>query len=400
MSERGGPALNDAVRDVLHDFVDGGRPPVVPGPTAVRSGRRIRRRRAVRTGLATLVAVAVAAIAVPMVTVAAIRDAASQVATPRLTERPSTDQRLADAVAALPGPVRLPGGLTYVANAPSWFNGQRGPTVVLDIKRGRYVELKGWLTADPSPAGDLILVSNDAPGDDALLDLRTGATRPLGTPATMPGPADQLRGTYSWSPDGTKLLYCGSLTTDKGACAIVDPATGAASPRIQIPGRRRDIAHWDWMPDGRGVFVVVSDTAYNEQHTSDNKPPRYLRTDVYDLSGKRTRTLPIRGYIDGPQSWSPDGTRVLARDGVANVRAYHATTGALDAGFAVARAPHAIWWVDDQRTLALRCTDEVAGVAERRCQAEVRGADGKVQQRPALPAALRELPSGWLLRRL
>ncbi len=342
MRQHGGLALGDAVHDALHELVDGGRPPVDPGPAAVRTGRRIRRRHTAVTSLAALALVAV--VAAPVLAVAVLRDSADQIAMPHRSEKPLTDRQLAEAVIALPGPLRLPGGFVYAANEPSNSSAHGGPTVALDVKKDRYVWVKDWVTADPSPAGNLVLVSNGSADDPALLDLRTGETRPLGKPASLPGKAN---GWYQWSPDGKSLLYCKNTTwSGTGVCAVVDAATGNGGPRINLPVPRQEIDNIGWMPDGRSFFVVVKDP----ELTRANPYPRYLRTEVYDLSGKLLRSLPLPGNVEGTESWSPDGKRVLVTSqSLSGV--YDARTGAVDPAFSGDNLGR--WWVDNTRTLAM-----------------------------------------------
>jgi Tol biopolymer transport system component len=119
---------------------------------------------------------------------------------------------------------------------------------LLDARTGRVLGARAVTggTADLlpqsfSPAADRLVIPLSDPGRSpatrtVVLDLRTGATTPLGAPqAAFTWPA--------WSPDGTRI----ALALADGGVAVLDAATGATVQAVTTPGGVAD--RLAWSPD-------------------------------------------------------------------------------------------------------------------------------------------------------
>ncbi len=281
---------------------------------SVRQARRGRRRAA---AVWTLL-VAVVALAVPV------------------TMQPA-DRRADSGAVALPDRLALPaygsraaGGLGAASAVFSGYGGRFGPWfdendtyALVGATAEDYRTIRSPYAYDHvklSPDGTVLALP------DRLVDLRTGAERPLpGSPlawspdgsrivtaadrvrivdvatgaGTDLGPLEQ-ESAAAWAPDGRRLAF------ETGNRVEVREATGRTVTTFGLPTGARLLGKGAWTPDGRAVAVTDSDGAW---------APRW-----FDPATGREVTGPALPAIDGEifgggiLGWRPDGTALAFID--------------------------------------------------------------------------------------
>jgi hypothetical protein len=214
--------------------------------------------------------------------------------------------------------------------------------------RSRYEEILFAESAVPSPAGDVAVVTGPDLPPIGVLDLDTRKYHQWNVNA-------YLVSDPQWSVDGHEVLVSvNDKQGDKNGFAIVDAATGRVS--TYWIDRKYDSYryHFSWHPDGRHVVLALADRT----NASEAEPDKVSALQLFTADGRPDGTLPVRGFVDGLESWSPDGRYVVAQ-GVAEVggrrvnqyQIVEVASGHVVAGlFLEGQA----WWIDGGRILLTR----------------------------------------------
>jgi len=194
---------------------------------------------------------------------------------------------------------------------PRSFEGHEGGIWIYDFATGELRKLvDGWLTTTLawSPDGrNLVVSSAEEHGYDhllALIDAATGEVTNLGLSGS--------RGAFS--PDGTKLAYCGGFAPSSGSMQgvpmsgsiwVADLVDGGAGQRISPP--QEGALHPQWSPDGRRVAYIVV-----RSESVSGRRKFHSRLSVAEADGLGVITL---GEFDAwirAFAWAPSGDMVYA----------------------------------------------------------------------------------------
>ncbi|MET7417525.1 hypothetical protein [Dactylosporangium sp. NPDC005555] len=203
-----------------------------------------------------------------------------------------------------------PALLAYVqgTNGPRWLHTLQ--TVVLSTdghtyrrldeaeRRGGPAEFGTWQDAPVllAPDGSRIAVGSvDPRADVAVVDLRTGRT------STYRAGATGIVRPLAWSPDGTRLAY---LTGDTDS-AVLDITTGA-STALPTPATTAAFS-----PDGRRIAVQ----GVPETEVEPRRPVRIVDLDGGGAPTELTE-VGFGVVIAGSGAWSPDGRWIAVADNV------------------------------------------------------------------------------------
>jgi hypothetical protein len=72
-----------------------------------------------------------------------------------------------------------------------------------------------------------------------------------------------------------------------------------------------DYCQFTWMPDGKEVALQQTDPVAPRSEAEPHPRKGLPLFSVED--GRPTRLLPVKGDVDGPDAWSPDGWYVVVR---------------------------------------------------------------------------------------
>lgn len=300
--------LRQAVADLAGeaDAVSGAAPvDLMPGVR--RRARRLRRTR--YAGYATVLALLAAAVVLP--TLALTRPAppisvhptpSASTPSPEPSDRSPIPTRKANAYDA---PIDLVGGWTITGIG---YPGRNRQERALNRRTGEYQSVPDGYSFFPAPAGQTIKVSD--PGGDRIgfLDLDSRTVR------WLPGRASQVTA-FAWSPDARRALV--ATGHDAITVSIVEVASSRRVETFALDPARYPCTGgcrpgFGWTPDGAAVWATTSAGV------------RLFDPDT----GAPGRLLPLAGI---PESWSPDGTKVIClirdADGRDGARMEDASTG-------------------------------------------------------------------------
>ncbi len=269
--------MTDTLRTALHDLGDVPPPPDL-ADRALDRARRDRR----RTGVA-LAAVAAVATAAAVVVPLSLRTGAAPPATP-----PPAPAVWVSGYLAVTG-----NGAEPVYQAHVYDPAARDFRVV-PVTEARLVAL--------SPDGSQAVVAPPGSGQEGMVVV--GLDRLIAglTEADWQQPRLPLAGSWTWSPDGTRLL-AGYAAYRPTRATVVDVRTRAVTEvPLQLDELRAADHGLTWGPGGRGFLTWRS--------TLDERRPGRGEVAVYDEGGRPTRRYPMPALAD--QVWlSPDGNRAL-----------------------------------------------------------------------------------------
>jgi Tol biopolymer transport system component len=112
-------------------------------------------------------------------------------------------------------------------------------------------------------------------------------------------------GGYSWSPDGTQIVFDGSELSLDPEVFLFDPEGGESQPLLTPP--RRFYA-FDWSPDGKNI--VAGNWSSGQEGTDDAQDDLF----VFDANGEGLKALAQPGREENP-AWSPDGKMIVYKSG-------------------------------------------------------------------------------------
>lgn len=201
-----------------------------------------------------------------------------------------------------------PDGRYLAAPGPvdgAWAAGYDSTSVV-DLTTGRVRAYRGGLPLGWTRDGRFLLLDRRPAADGlAVLDVGSGAVRTLAADAGR-----DVRGRFTaFSPDGSRVvLGLGSVL------AVVDLASGASQPRIDLGPRRVLAGSGAWTPDGRiAVWEIVSGcTGPCEMPFPETGEFRLRFVDPVtgaDVPGPAFVTL--SGQLPRLLGWLPDGGAVV-----------------------------------------------------------------------------------------
>jgi hypothetical protein len=291
--------MNAPVHDVLHDAFDRESRTVAP-PTGLAQTAiaRYQRQRRIRTTLAGVGALTVAAVvAVPLVTNVAASER-SPVATAGASKK-----MVVTAQAGI-------GERTLATTAGTSFT-RIGPTyssLLLNTRTGRYDRLP-YARALPSPDGRWAVVQTGGTDpDDRPMPNRTGVlNRANGQVRWLDHDTNHVDGPGSWSPDSTRFLLSERPGAEQGNIVLVDAAT-LATKVIAVPDlltRNAMGLEMVWAPSGDRLLLTLS------RLNQDETEQEVFGIQEYDLTGKPSRTISVEGKLRTAAQFSPDGTRVV-----------------------------------------------------------------------------------------
>jgi Tol biopolymer transport system component len=175
---------------------------------------------------------------------------------------------------------------------------------IVDVRTGRVTRLAGdaawyWDGVAFSPSGDKLAfllmwrypTGGAEPEQLSLLDTRTGKL-------------DRVAGSrqvaqidsFSWSPDGSRIVFTGYKRDDHGDLYVVDVRTKRIRTLLGSKAGERQPA---WSPDGRSIAFVGSPAGR----------PHETSIWVVDLVTGRPERL-TWGTRDVAPAWSPDGSTI------------------------------------------------------------------------------------------
>lgn len=253
--------------------------------------------------------------------------------------------RLAQAATAAPGPA-----LMEVTLAPL---SDRGPdTYVLVAGREEVTRVPAsqhgpkYFSQHLSHDGTRLMLQKDTAAETTLeiLDLRTGRRDPLtGVVGYCPRLSPDHRTVAMWAPsDRPDPLVLVDVAT-----RAVREVPQASRPQTSVIGGCTTVG---WSPDGKLLAVPAEEGAR-----------------VIDLQGRVVASLPTSYVVNGAQSWSPDGERLLLYDRAHARYAVHTLrTGATTAlgGSAILRTPvgwagsRVVWLTGSPGDQCLMTTDD------------------------------------------
>ncbi|MCI4063384.1 hypothetical protein MRQ36_12670 [Micromonospora sp. R77] len=193
----------------------------------------------------------------------------------------------------------LPGDRRVVGAA---FRNGAGSAFVLDRATGQYRRTGSHDGVYPAPAGSSVAVRDEKrPRQVGLTDVRTGKLHWYEVGRALSGP--------QWSPDGRRLLFTTHQVDRFGFVVLDTDGTTQTHLTNAWIGSCSDFCDFAWTRDGREVALTLS-------RRRDEGAPRDLARGVQLFSvadGRPTRFLSMPGRPIGPDSWSPDGTRVVVQ---------------------------------------------------------------------------------------
>jgi len=348
-------SLDEAMREVVGELADRAQP-VNLGVRALATARR--RRRARRTWTVAGAAAAVTAVIV----LTAIGAGPWQGSLPAPGgSSPAVPRPSLSKPPASPGPLVFDRrvlltveGMDLVAYQSPHPN--QPIAVVYSRTRRQYEEIL-YEQALPSPVSDVAVVAGQDLPPVGLLDLSTHKYQKWTVDAySVSDP--------QWSPDGRRvLLSINDKEPWRNGFALVDPATGQVS-RHWVDAKFDSYQYrFSWHPDGRHVVLALADRT----NASEAEPDKVAALQLFTLDGKPDGTIPVRGSVDSPSSWSPDGRYVIAQ-GVVDLgggrvnqqQVFEVASGRLVTKlFPEGQA----WWIDEGRILLRRYEVNAGGAA-------------------------------------
>src|SRR6266545_3429277 len=228
--------------------------------------------------------------------------------------------------------------------------------VVYSRTRRQYEEIL-YEQALPSPVSDVAVVAGQDLPPVGLLDLSTHKYQKWTVDAySVSDP--------QWSPDGRRvLLSINDKEPWRNGFALVDPATGQVS-RHWVDAKFDSYQYrFSWHPDGRHVVLALADRT----NASEAEPDKVAALQLFTLDGKPDGTIRVRGSVDSPSSWSPDGRYVIAQGVVdlGGARVNQQQVFEVASGRLVTKLfPEGqAWWIDEGRILLRRYEVNAGGAA-------------------------------------
>ncbi len=154
-------------------------------------------------------------------------------------------------------------------------------------------------------------VTGNPPSTDIIVVDSTGGQRRVLVRAAGTGSVEVAVGHLAWSPDGRWLVFTGTVARrvkaiHQASDLFVVRADGSGLRCLTHTGSASDPV---WSPDGRSiVFAELTHVGDPNVLTSFAAPLMRVNRDGTDL---RKVTPVVRGQVDTPGSFSPDGTHLV-----------------------------------------------------------------------------------------
>ena len=162
-----------------------------------------------------------------------------------------------------------------------------------------------------SPDGRYLARGNGATGNLELLDLRSGAARPLTTDGTNTDPGHMYSLAVTFSRDGKQIAYQWYIEDgNRSVLRIVSTASSGARPRTIYDNPELSFAPTDWSPDGKWIAGVA------------RRDDRTSQLAIVGIDGTYVPLKTVEWSRAGGGRFSPDSMRL----------AFH--TPSLEGGFA------------------------------------------------------------------